>query len=684
MTKEKRNHNVFFNTHTVSGIVISVALYIIFFAGAFTIFEETIDDWEFGTEAIKETHFNIDYDRIVDTLLVNGYELSKGSVRIDAMEDELVPYIRTIVTAKKAKDSVSNGRDFLKFDPETYAFKEEARVSNSGIGNFIYRLHFLQQIPVVGIYLSGLVALFFLFAIVTGIIVHWKKMVSNFFVFRPWEKIKTIWTDAHTVLGVIGIPFQFIYAVTGAFYGISLLLLIPSAFALFDGDQQKLINTVSPENIVYEPIGTTAEMIPIGKIINAVTEKGELVNYMDIRVEISNYGDENAVVKASGNINDTKKDFLGDVNYVYKLTDGSLLYEDSGTENEYNVSLRRVFGKLHFATYGGYPLKIIYFLLAIITCFVIITGVLIWLKARDKKNNTVKQIRFHNRVGASYMGICLGIFPATALLFVLAKVIPVSEAKIDLVSYVFFTFWTLFIVYALIVKSTFKINKVALIITSVFGILIPLLNGFMTNAWLWNSFLKGHYAAFTVDVFWLVIGVICLAIALKLKDKTIENAKITNERSKDETLISTNLNSELITNTNTTIKMRVKIIILWIFIAIGFVFHHIYGLATVFFNESVFIEGSTGETPMWAHQWRIIMEGLALFFGLLTIEVAKKGFRWASFVWAVLLGAFNVYHIVTATLYEATNFSELLILGLLVVASVFLVINLWKWVKSED
>ncbi|WCC44944.1 hypothetical protein PJW08_01285 [Tenacibaculum finnmarkense] len=38
----KRNYNVFFNTHTVSGIVISVALYVIFFAGAFSFFKEEI------------------------------------------------------------------------------------------------------------------------------------------------------------------------------------------------------------------------------------------------------------------------------------------------------------------------------------------------------------------------------------------------------------------------------------------------------------------------------------------------------------------------------------------------------------------------------------------------------------------------------------------------------------------
>ena len=43
-----RNYNVFFNTHTVSGIVISIALYVIFFAGAFALFKGEIQIWEEG------------------------------------------------------------------------------------------------------------------------------------------------------------------------------------------------------------------------------------------------------------------------------------------------------------------------------------------------------------------------------------------------------------------------------------------------------------------------------------------------------------------------------------------------------------------------------------------------------------------------------------------------------------
>lgn len=99
----------------------------------------------------------------------------------------------------------------------------------------------MAQIPYpIGYYLSGFVALFFLFAIVTGVLLHWNKIVSNFYIFRPKEKLKTLWTDAHTALGMIGLPFQFVYAVTGAFFMIKLLIVAPAVMALYNGDQDKL------------------------------------------------------------------------------------------------------------------------------------------------------------------------------------------------------------------------------------------------------------------------------------------------------------------------------------------------------------------------------------------------------------------------------------------------------------
>ena len=41
-----RRYNIYFHTHTISGIIICALLYVIFFAGSFTFFREEISAWQ--------------------------------------------------------------------------------------------------------------------------------------------------------------------------------------------------------------------------------------------------------------------------------------------------------------------------------------------------------------------------------------------------------------------------------------------------------------------------------------------------------------------------------------------------------------------------------------------------------------------------------------------------------------
>ena len=57
-----RIYNILFHTRTVSGIVISVALYVIFFTGSFSFFRDEIANWERGhtVEIPDEIQLNFD------------------------------------------------------------------------------------------------------------------------------------------------------------------------------------------------------------------------------------------------------------------------------------------------------------------------------------------------------------------------------------------------------------------------------------------------------------------------------------------------------------------------------------------------------------------------------------------------------------------------------------------------
>ena len=546
-----RNYNIFFNTHTVSGIVISVGLFICFFAGAFALFLENINYWEANK---KRTAYptDVDYEQVLSIVEDEGYHLYGRNFFI-GFRNDVEPYIQVRSQALNVeKDSLSNshtsemdsiamGPIFLKMDPDDYQITaKEFKAGTHHLGTFFYRLHYFQPIvPVYGIYIAGLVSLFFLFAILTGIIVHWKKIWTNFFTFRLKATIKNLWTDAHTALGVIGLPFQFMYAVTGAFYGLSILILLPSVMLLFDGDRDKLIGHIAPAFKVYEKHDKHLEhRANINELVKKTIGKAGDKSFEFVSVNISNYQDQNSHLTVNIGI-DTKKEFYSRAHTVYRLSDGEMVTEKKLEENSYQDSVLSTMGNLHFAHYGGYFIKAVYFILALITCFVILSGVMIWLTAREKKMYE-HRMKFNRNVGAIYLGASLGMYPAFALFFCLTKTFPLDMAdRFSTMTTIFFCFWLGYIVYASVIKNTFKINKHAMVLAGILGLLIPVLNGLQSGLWFWKSLPIGYIDSFFIDVAWLVMGIITLLSANKFRPVTKVRQKNENRKVKvGQTLVS--------------------------------------------------------------------------------------------------------------------------------------------------
>jgi uncharacterized iron-regulated membrane protein len=63
-----RNYNIYFHTHTISGIIICAILYVIFFAGSFSFFKNEIAAWQRGVSYAAHTVDNESYDRLIDSL----------------------------------------------------------------------------------------------------------------------------------------------------------------------------------------------------------------------------------------------------------------------------------------------------------------------------------------------------------------------------------------------------------------------------------------------------------------------------------------------------------------------------------------------------------------------------------------------------------------------------------------
>ncbi|WP_257669908.1 PepSY-associated TM helix domain-containing protein [Parapedobacter tibetensis] len=516
-----RIYNILFNTHTISGIVISVALYVIFFAGSFSFFRSEIAGWERNEPVEAQMFENMDFDGLIDTL-GQRYSTYGRDITIRHINKEQ----RVTIDMTGSKDSLASEEAKLRkyFFINVLDFNEYEYQKSYSLAEFLYRLHFFAQLNFYGTsgyLLAGLVAFFFLFAIITGVWVHWNKIISNFYLLRPRAKLKTLWTDAHTALGVLGLPYQFIFAVTGIYLIVGTAVMAPPVVSLlYNNNTEKLYNDMGFAISTY-PLANKKLDTSIN--INAFIErtKAEWGDFELRSVALFNYGDAHMHVSVEGGPLEKFK-FAGKGHITYQATTGAVVSQKSPYEGtSYLDGATEVLRKLHFGDYGGLGLRIIYFILGIVSCFVIISGVMIWLVARDKKSTPNGQRRFNAWVVWIYLSVCLSMYPVTALTFLVAKVFPpeLDSHRMVFIFRVFFYSWLALSVLLAARRDNFLINKYTLLGGSIIGLLVPIANGITTGNWIWKTFVDNHYQVFVVDAFWLALSTTTLVIALKLKRK---------------------------------------------------------------------------------------------------------------------------------------------------------------------
>ncbi|MEM8507680.1 MAG: PepSY-associated TM helix domain-containing protein [Bacteroidota bacterium] len=516
-----RLHNAMFHTHTVAGIVISFALFICFYCGAVALFMDELQQWENPEARINAVDAAaVDYDKIIHKIGEKVPDFDRTGQFGMVPPSTANPLVWFY--GSKKDDEGTTTRFIATVHPATYELLSVGTEPKTHMARTIYELHFFYQIPIIGIYLSGLVAFFFLFAIITGLLTHWRNIVNKFYAFTTEGKWKQIWTNGHISLGFIALPFQLIYAVTGALLGLSILLLAPSAFLMFDGDTNKVIEAVFPD--VARTYEEDAKIITDGASFTSVYQKvnqaypNNTLTYIFSR----NYGKEDGTITARI---DDHKGISGDGSFTYAYKSGELISALEPNTKTYAEGAYGVLIKLHYATYGGVFLKIIYFILAMITCYVILSGVMIWRTARDTKKYSDKQRRFHHRVTKLYLAVTLSLFPAIALIFIANKLVPLAlPNRVFYVNATFFLGWLVLTVIGLFWNNYRKLNRNYIVLGSTLGVLIPIANGLVTGDWIWKTLINQDYYVFSVDLTWIVIGVFGLAISiLYLKQK--ENKK---------------------------------------------------------------------------------------------------------------------------------------------------------------
>ena len=191
------------------------------------------------------------------------------------------------------------------------------------------------------------------------------------------------------------------------------------------------------------------------------------------------------------------------------------------TDVTYINRVRSLIYRLHFGDFGGYPVKALYFVLGVMGCLVIISGILVWLVARDKNNVIPRKRKFNFWTANVFLALCLSMLPVTAITFIAIKLSPTVDQQF--IYRVYFWSWLLFAAYYIVRKNMNRTNREALFIGAISGLLVPIVNGVKTGNWFFNNFINGKLDLFIVDFLWLLLGLISLIAYNKIRTYNLKS-----------------------------------------------------------------------------------------------------------------------------------------------------------------
>ncbi|MET0791156.1 MAG: PepSY-associated TM helix domain-containing protein [Polyangiaceae bacterium] len=405
MKLHRRTFQIFWDVHAWAGVLAALLLYLMFFAAAFALFHSELDEWAEPRSAPAAQALPR-LQPLFLQLVREQHALERTSVGFSIHDTTPTAQLR------------GPGREEREF---RYAPRSQRlEPLRSKLGSFLYELHFLDPIPY-GIYVAGVAALVLFLALVTGVLIHLKDLIRQWFQFRPAHATRTWSSDMHKVLGVFGLPFQLFYAWSGAVLCLAYVTVQPVfVAAVFRGDIASA-NAARGDSEEPPATGKRASELPdldrvLGKLRALVP--GVSPEY----VAIQNPGDEACVVTVYG----TQPQLaFSNVEVSFHAKDARVLHSSVSSSGAALQRFEAWFYGLHYAQFGGYGVKWLYALLALGTCAVIVTGNLVWLERRDRTRS-----RPGNRLLQRLtVGFCSGVPLAVAALFVANRCLPAELSR---------------------------------------------------------------------------------------------------------------------------------------------------------------------------------------------------------------------------------------------------------------
>ncbi|KQR87252.1 peptidase [Burkholderia sp. Leaf177] len=411
---------VYKTVHTWTGIIAGLALFIAFYAGAVTMFKDTLDAWVTPPVARVQVFPMAQAPSVIQQTLAafpaarRQFTLRlepKGQASLSWRERGKPQRVSTTLDAKGHLKTHIRGL--------------------SDAARFIDILHMTAGIPGgfdVGMGVMGVVSLVYGLALVSGVIVLLPSLIKDLFVVRVGKNLKRMWLDAHNVVGILSLPFHVVMALSVVAFGLNDYIFPVQDRVIYGGTLDATIKAQNPyfAKAPAAPGFDSAKLLPPEQILASVKQRAPMFEPSELSYRGA--GEPGATVFVAGD----------DPRYLARSGGFALLDPVSGRflnaqflpgadGTAWSAATSALFA-LHFGSYGGGTIQWAYFFLGLGGAFLFYSGNLLWIESRRKAERRGESIVVRQRPATYFMaaltvGVTLGCMAGISATLAAGKIL---------------------------------------------------------------------------------------------------------------------------------------------------------------------------------------------------------------------------------------------------------------------
>jgi uncharacterized iron-regulated membrane protein len=523
--------------HTWFGLVLGYVLIVVFFFGTLSVFDREIDRW-----ALPETRFEPQpmpsFDRMLAPVFAQMKpepdELAAARERVGQPLNEDLRVMnwgaytthRDPVLAMFAEFAVPNPADPLDhahghvtLDPRNGRLLGHDRLKLGS--EFFYPMHYSLHVEwkSLGYWIVGLAALAMLAALVSGIVIH-RRILREFFTFRPGKHVRRSTLDLHNLTGVVALPFHFFFALTGLtiFAGIYLPV---SETLLQTQAQAAAMQEAKVKGRPFAPAGAAAPLASVDAMVIEAKRRwaergmpGE-VGYL----YVNHVGDRNSTVSLFRAGSD-RVTLVGQAVHFEGPT-GRVLHEEPPPSVV--ASVNDFLTGLHLQHFEHWLLRWFYVFGGLVGCVCIATGFIFFVEKR-KRQHAAAGTSGARWVDAIAVASVTGMLVATLAMLLANRVLPAELAhRGDWQRAVFWAAWLLSFGHAALRSAALRTAAISPAWREqclAFAALAPaavLSNWITTGDHLLKTLAAAYWPVAGLDIALLVAGTIAWRVAATLR-----------------------------------------------------------------------------------------------------------------------------------------------------------------------